>query len=241
MQPLPTEKPAHRHGNSASNRENTALVNKKRVQRAGNKREKSQKQLRPSHDNDEGRKPADTVFLAEQSLSRRPMRKNKREKGAMANRQRGCTAEERRLRSRRNAEGAEMRGLKRQTGGADGRSNAVGRRRNVLETETRRAELYGRWRAAVSRRKPAAPAPLLSIINLARALSPTAGAFSLCSLPHSLQWHNSSSARPSRPRAHSPTHPATSTPCAPSSQPLYRVLAPFAHSCGMQFTRLQGK
>lgn len=55
------------------------LSTKKRAQRAGNEREKSQKQLHPSHDNDEGRKPADTVFLAEQSLSRRPMRKNKRE------------------------------------------------------------------------------------------------------------------------------------------------------------------
>jgi len=61
-QPLRTEKPAHRHENSASNRENTALVNKKRARRAGNEREKSQKQLRPSHDNDEGRKPADTDF-----------------------------------------------------------------------------------------------------------------------------------------------------------------------------------
>ena len=169
------------------------------------------------------------------------MRKNKREKGAMANRQRGCTAEETQLRSRRNAEGAEMRELKRQTGGADGRSNAVGRRRNAPGMEMRRAGLSGRQPTAVSRRPPTAPAPLLSIIHLARALFPTAGAFSLCSLPRSLQWHNSSSARPSRPRAHSPTHPATSTPCAPSSQPLYCVLAPFAHSCGMQFTRLQGK
>lgn len=60
VQPLPTEKPAHRHGNSASDRENTALVNKKRAQQAGNDREKSQKQLRPSHDNDEGREPAGT-------------------------------------------------------------------------------------------------------------------------------------------------------------------------------------
>lgn len=100
-----------------------------------------------------------------------------------------------------------MRGLKRQTGGADGRSNAEGSRRNVLETETRRAELSGRWRAAVSRRQLAAPAPLLSIIHLARAISPTAGAFSLCSLPRLLRWSNSSPARPSRPRVHSPTHP----------------------------------
>ena len=119
--------------------------------------------------------------------------------------------------SRRNAPAAEMRGLKRQTGGADGRRNAVGSRRNVLETETRRAELYGRWRAAVSRRQLAAPAPLLSIINLARALFPTAGAFSLCSPPRSLQWHNLSPIRPltaARAFAHLP---ATSTPCAPSS------------------------
>lgn len=159
----------------------------------------------------------------------------------MANRQRGYTAEETQLHSRRNAEGAEMRGLKRQTGGADGRSNAVGCRRNVLETETRRAELYGRQRATVSRRPPTAPAPLLSIIHLARALFPTAGAFSLCSLPRLLRWFNSSPARPltaARIFTHSP---ATSTLCAPSSQPLYRVLVPFAHSCGMQFTRLQGK
>ena len=125
-----------------------------------------------------------------------------------------------------------MRGLKWQTGGADGRSNAVGRRRNVLGTERRSDGLNGRWRAAVSRRQPAALAPLLFIIYLARALSPTAGAFSLCSPLRSLQWHNSSPARPSRPRAHSPTHPATSTPCTPSSQPSYRVLAPFAHNCG---------
>ncbi len=150
----------------------------------------------------------------------------------MANRQRGCAAEETQLRSRRNAEGAEMRGLKQQTGGADGRSNAVCRRRNAPAAETRRAELSGRWRAAVSRRQLAAPAPLLFIIYLARALFPTAGAFSLCSLPRLPRWPNSSPTRPSRPRVHSPTHPATSTPCAPSSQPLYRVLAPFAHNCG---------
>ena len=108
---------------------------------------------------------------------------------------------------RRNAEGAEMRGLKRQTGGADGRSNAVGSRRNAPAAEMPRAGLSGRQRTAVSRRQPASPAPLLSIINLARALFPTAGAFSLCSPPRSLQWHNSSPARPSRPRAHSPTRP----------------------------------
>ena len=100
-----------------------------------------------------------------------------------------------------------MRGLKRQTGGADGRSNAVGRRRNVLGTERRSAGLSGRQPTAVSRRQLAAPAPLLFIIYLARALFPTAGAFSLCSPPHSPQFHDSSSTRPSRPRAHSPTRP----------------------------------
>ena len=109
--------------------------------------------------------------------------------------------------SRRKAEGTEMRELKRQTGGADGRSNAVGSRRNALGMEMRRAEFYGRWRAAVSHRQLASPAPLLFIIYLARALFPTAGAFSLCSPPCSLQWHNSSPARPSRPRAFSPTRP----------------------------------
>lgn len=129
--------------------------------------------------------------------------------------------------SRRNAEVAEMRGLKRQTGGADGRSNAVGCRRNAPAAERRSAGLSGRQRTAVSRRQLATPAPLLSIINLARALFPTAGAFSLCSPPRSLQWLNSSPARPSLSRA-------TPTPYAPSSQPLYRVLAPFAHSCGTQ-------
>ena len=98
--------------------------------------------------------------------------------------------------SRRNAPAAEMRGLKRQTGGADGRSNAVGSRRNALGMEMRRAGLSGRQPTAVSRRQLAAPAPLLSIINLARALFPTAGAFSLYSPPRSLQWHNSSPARP---------------------------------------------
>ena len=109
--------------------------------------------------------------------------------------------------SRRKAEGTEMRELKRQTGGADGRSNAVGSRRNAPGMEMRRAGLSGRQPTAVSRRQLAAPAPLLSIINLARALFPTAGAFSLYSPPRSLQWHNSSPARPSRPRASSPTRP----------------------------------
>ena len=194
----------------------------------------------------------------------------------MANRQRGCTAEETQLHSkrnavgsrrnaegtemrelkrqtggadgrrnavgsRRNAEGTEMRGLKRQTGGADGRSNAVGSKRNAPAAETRRAEFYGRWRAAVSHRQLAAPAPLLSIIHLARALFPTAGAFSLCSLPRLLRWPNSSPARPLTAACAFAHSPATSTSRAPSSQPLYRALAPFAHSCGMQFTRLQGK
>ena len=125
----------------------------------------------------------------------------------MANRQRSCAAEETQLRSRRNAEGAEMRGLKRQTGSADGRSNAVGRRRNAPAAERRSAGLSGRQPTAVSRRQLAAPAPLLSIIHLARALFPTGGAFSLYSPLRSLQWHNSSPARPSLPRAHSPTRP----------------------------------
>ena len=159
----------------------------------------------------------------------------------MANRQRGCAAEETRFHSRRNAEGTEMRGLKRQTGGADGQSNAVGRRRNAPAAERRSTGLSGRWRAAVSRRQLAAPAPLLSIIHLARAISPTTGAFSLYSLPRLLQWHNSSPARPLTAACAFAHSPATSTPCASSSQPLYRALAPFAHSCGMQFTRLQGK
>ena len=114
----------------------------------------------------------------------------------IANRQRGCTAKETQLHSRRNTESAEMRGLKRQTGGADGRSNAVGSRRNAPAAERRSAGLSGRQRTAVSRRQLAAPAPLLSIINLARALFPTAGAFSLYSPLRSLQWHNSSPARP---------------------------------------------
>lgn len=134
------------------------------------------------------------------------MRKNKRE--------RGYGEPTTRLRSRRNAEGAKMRGLKRQIGGADGRRNAegsrrnaVGRRKNAPAAERRSAGLSGHQRAAVSRRQLATPAPLLSIINLARALFPTAGAFSLCSPPHSLQGHNSSPARPltaARAFAHSP-------------------------------------
>ena len=159
----------------------------------------------------------------------------------MANRQRGCAAEETRFHSRRNAEGTEMRGLKRQTGGADGQSNAVGSRRNAPAAEMRSAGLSGRQRTAVSRRQLAALAPLLFIIDLARALFPTAGAFSLCSLPRLLRWFNSSPARPLTAACAFAHSPATSTPRAPSSQPLYRVLAPFAHSCGMQFTRLQGK
>ena len=143
--------------------------------------------------------------------------------------------------SRRKAEGTEMRELKRQTGGADGRRNAVGSRRNAPAAERRSAGLSDRQPTAVSRRQLATPAPLLSIINLARALFPTAGAFFLCSPPRSLQGHNSSPARPltaARIFTHSP---ATSTPRAPSPQSLYRVLAPFAHSCDTQFTRLQGK
>ena len=108
---------------------------------------------------------------------------------------------------RKNAPGTEMRGAKRQTRGADGRRNTIYSKRNAPAAERRSAGLSGRQPPAVSRRQLAAPAPLLSIINLARALFPTAGAFSLCSPPRSLQWHNSSSARPSRPRAHSPTHP----------------------------------
>ena len=146
----------------------------------------------------------------------------------MANRQRSYAAKETRLHSRRKAEGAEMRGLKRQTGGADGRRNAVGSRRkaegaemrglkrqtegadgrrNAPAAERRSAGLSDRQPTAVSRRQLAAPAPLLSIINLARALFPTTGAFFLCSPPRSLQWHNSSPTRPSRPLASSPIRP----------------------------------
>ena len=123
--------------------------------------------------------------------------------------------------SRRNAEGAEMRGLKRQIGGADGRSNAEGSRRNAEGAETRRAELSGHQRTTVSRRQLDALAPLLSIINLARALFPTAGAFSLYSPPRSLQGHNSSPAHPSRPRASSPTRP---------------LLLPLAHHLPSRYT-----
>ena len=119
---------------------------------------------------------------------------------------------------RRNAEGAEMRGLKRQTRDADERSYAVGRRRKAEGAEMRRAGLSGRQRATVSRRPPTAPTPLLSIIHLARALFPTAGAFSLCSPLRSLQWHNSSSARPlTATCAPSPTRPRNFYSLAPSS------------------------
>ena len=142
--------------------------------------------------------------------------------------------------SRRKAEGTEMRELKRQTGGADGRRNAVGSRRNAPAAERRSAGLSDRQPTAVSRRQLATPAPLLSIINLARALFPTAGAFLLLPTPFASMAQLIARTSP-HGRAHSPTHPATSTPCTPSSQPLYRVLAPFAHSCGTQFTRLQGK
>ena len=68
----------------------------------------------------------------------------------MANRQRGCAAEETQLHSRRNAEGAEMRGLKRQTRDADERSYAVGRRKNAPAAERRSAGLSGRQRTASS-------------------------------------------------------------------------------------------
>ena len=147
---------------------------------------------------------------------------------------------------RRNAEGAEMRGLKRQTRDADERSNAVGSRRNAPAAERRSAGLSGRWRAAVSRRQLAAPAPLLSIINLARALFPTAGAFSLCSPPRSLQWHNLSPIRPltaARAFAHLP---ATSTPCAPSSSRYTAFLLLLRTAAARSpttraFTCLQGK
>ena len=143
---------------------------------------------------------------------------------------------------RRNAEGAEMRGLKRQTGDADERSNAVGSRRNAPAAERRSAGLSGRWRAAVSRRQLAAPAPLLSIINLARALFPTAGAFSLCSPLRSLQWHNLSPIRPltaARAFAHLP---ATSTPCAPSSS-RYTAFLPLLRTAAARsvYSYLQGK
>lgn len=129
---------------------------------------------------------------------------------------------------------------------ADGRSNAVGRRRNVPAAEMPRAGLSGRQRTAVSRRQPASPAPLLSIINLARALFPTAGAFSLCSPPRSLQWHNSSPARPSRPRAHSPTRPrllllAHHLPSRYTAFLLLLRTAAARSPTTRAFTRLQGK
>lgn len=109
--------------------------------------------------------------------------------------------------SRRKAEGTEMRELKRQTGGADERSNAVGSRRNAPATEMRSAGLSGRQRTAVSRRQLATPAPLLSIINLARALFPTAGAFPFT--PHRVRFNGTTHRAhiPSRPRASSPTRP----------------------------------
>lgn len=148
--------------------------------------------------------------------------------------------------SRRKAEGTEMRELKRQTGGADERSNAVGSRRNAPAAERRSAGLSGRWRAAVSRRQLAAPAPLRFIINLARALFPTAGAFSPCSLPCSLQWHNSSPARPSRPRASSPTRPLLLLLAhhLPSRYTAFLLLLRTAAACSptkRAFTCLQGK
>ena len=135
------------------------------------------------------------------------MRGLKRQIGGADGRRNAVGSRSKAVGRRRDTQAGEMRGGKRQIGGADGRRNAVGSRRNAPGMEMRRAELYGRWRAAVSRRQLAAPAPLLSIINLARALFPTAGAFSLCSPPRSLQGHNSSPAHPSRPRASSPTRP----------------------------------
>ena len=119
-------------------------------------------------------------------------------------------------------------------------------RRNAPAAERRSAGLSGRWRAAVSRRQLAAPAPLLSIINLARALFPTAGAFSLCSPPRSLQWHNLSPIRPltaARAFAHMP---ATTTPCAPSSSRYTAFLLLLRTAAARSpttraFTCLQGK
>lgn len=155
------------------------------------------------------------------------MKKNKREKGAIANRQRGGAAEVRRLAGEETRRPGKCEEESGRPGVLTDEETRRQRKDAAPGTEMRRAELYGRWRAAVSRRQLASPAPLLSIINLARALFPTAGAFSLCSPLRSLQWPSSSSARPSLSRA-------TPTPYAPSSQPLYRVLAPFAHSCGTQ-------
>lgn len=104
-------------------------------------------------------------------------------KGAMANRLRGGTAEVTQLRSRSNAEGAEMHS----------------------------AGLSGRQRTAVSRRPPTAPAALLSIIDLARALSPAAAHFLFVSRP---VRRNAPHDRP-----HAVAHsPATSTPRAPPSR-----------------------
>ena len=129
-----------------------------------------------------------------------------------------------------------MRGLKRQTGGADGRNNAVGRRRNAPGMEMRRAGLSGRQPTAVSRRPPTAPAPLLSIIHLARALFPTAGAFSLCSLPRSLQWHNSSPARPLTAAcafAHSPPRLLLLAHHLPSRYTAFLLLLRTAAACSL--------
>lgn len=159
------------------------------------------------------------------------MKKNKREKGAIANRQRGGAAEVRRLAGEETRRPGKCEEESGRPGVLTDEETRRQRKDAAPGTEMRRAELYGRWRAAVSRRQLAAPAPLLSIIHLARALFPTAGAFSLCSLPRSLQWHSSSPTRPSRPRAHSPTHPRNFYSLRTIFQPLYRVLAPFAHSC----------
>ena len=97
----------------------------------------------------------------------------------MANRLRGGTAEVTQLRSRSNAEGAEMHS----------------------------AGLSGRQRTAVSRRPPTAPAALLSIIDLARALSPTAAHFLFVPQPIRRNAPHNRPQAPSLPRAHSPTRP----------------------------------
>ena len=107
-----------------------------------------------------------------------------------------------------------MRGLKRQIRGADGRSNAVGSRRNAPTTRrTCASSIYNTPRTSTfpDRRRifPLLPTPFASMVQLFARTPLTA----------------------TRAFTHSP---ATSTPCAPSSQPLYRVLAPFAHSCGTQ-------